>query len=54
MMESTHYLIDDAQKFAANDTVFVEIMGMLRTLMETCGCDIILIVSNGTILKKAL
>ena len=46
-------VIDDAQKLAADDSVFADIMGMLRGLMEIDGCDVILIVSNGTILKKA-
>jgi Cdc6-like AAA superfamily ATPase len=46
-------VIDDAQKLAADDSVFDEIMGLLRGLMEIDGCDVILIVSNGSILKKA-
>jgi ABC-type microcin C transport system duplicated ATPase subunit YejF len=46
-------IIDDAQKLAANDSVFVEIMGELRGLMEIDGYDLILIVSNGSILKKS-
>jgi Cdc6-like AAA superfamily ATPase len=47
------FVIDNAQKLAENDKVFEQVMGNIRDLMEFGCCDIILIVSNGSILMKA-
>ena len=48
-------VIDDAQTLATinNQEIFKGIMNKLRRLTEFHNCDVILIVSNGTILKKA-
>ena len=46
-------VIDDAQSLAVNQKTFQGIMNKLRRLTEFHNCDVILIVSNGAILKKA-
>jgi type II secretory pathway predicted ATPase ExeA len=45
-------VIDDAQKISKSDEVFKDIIGLFRGLIEDGDCDVILVVSNGSILKK--
>jgi GTPase SAR1 family protein len=46
-------IIDDAQNLDYKNEVFRDSMGIFRDLSENAFCDVILVVSNGTILKKA-